>query len=321
MPLPLLKPHALRPGDTIGVIAPASRPTHPSSVKNGVRALERMGFTVKLGRHVMHRHGYLAGTDEERLADLEGMFIDGDIAGIICVRGGYGSARLLSRLDFDLIRSHPKVFVGYSDITSLQVAFLQQAGLVTFWGPMVASEIGTNLDDYTRDSLLRAISRTEPVGEIHNPPGTPPIQTITGGIARGRLIGGNLTLITATLGTPFEIDTDGAILFFEDVGEEPYRIDRMLTQLLLAGKLDRVAGVVIGECAGCESREFQPAFPYGNFSIEEVFDDLIGRLRVPAIYGLCIGHGRYKATLPVGVQATLDADRSVLSVDEAGVTE
>lgn len=318
---PLLKPRALRPGETIGVIAPASRPTHPSSVKNGVRALETMGFTVKLGRSVMNRHGYFAGTDEERLADLEGMFDDPDVAGIVCVRGGYGSARLLPCLNFDLIRTHPKVFVGYSDITSLQVAFLNRAGLVTFWGPMVASEMGSKLVDYNRDGLLRAITRTQPLGDIQNPAGTPPIQTITGGVARGPLVGGNLTLLTATLGTPFEVDTDGTILFFEDIGEEPYHLDRMLNHLLLAGKLDRVAGVVIGECAGCGSREYKPAFPYGNFSIEEIFDDLIGRLGVPAIYGLCIGHGTYKATLPVGVQATLDADRGVLRIDEAGVVQ
>lgn len=316
----LIKPLALHPGDTIGVIAPASRSIHPSAVTNGIRTLESFGFSTKPGRHIMNRHGYFAGTDEERLTDLQEMFEDPTVNGIICVRGGYGCARLLSRIDYDCIRANPKVFVGYSDITSLHIAFLKCADLVSFWGPMVASEMGkTPFYDYNRDGLLRAITMSEPIGEIRNPPGLPPIQTINGGIAEGTLIGGTLSLITATLGTPYEIETDGTILFFEEVGEEPHRIDRMLNQLLLSGKFDGVAGVVIGECKGCESRTHEPAFPNGGFSIEEVFDDIFGRLGVPVIYGLCIGHGAYKSTLPIGVKATLDADCGVLRIDESGV--
>lgn len=317
--LTLRKPPALCPGDTVGVIAPASRSAKPSLVKNGVRVLESLGFRVRCGQHLTKRHGYLAGTDEERLADLEAMFADPAVAGIVCLRGGYGSGRLLRRLDFDIVRNHPKVFVGYSDITSLHIAIYQTTGLVTFWGPMVASELGDACNAYNRDAFVRAVMHTGPPGDIANPDDAAPVWTITGGVAQGRLTGGTLTLLAATLGTPFEVDTDGAILFFEDVDEEPHALDRMLNQLLLAGKFDRVAGVVIGECVGCDGREHRPAFPYGKFSAEEVFEDLIGGLGIPAIYGLCIGHGEYKATLPIGVQATLDADRGVLRIEESGV--
>jgi muramoyltetrapeptide carboxypeptidase len=315
----LVKPGALKPGDTIGVIAPASRPTQPSTVRMGIRQLERLGFRVKTGAHLMDRYGYLAGRDADRLADLHALFADPEVHGIVCVRGGYGCARLLRDLDFDLIRQNPKVFVGYSDITTLHIAFYQKTGLVTFWGPMVASEMGKGFNAYNREGLLRAITRAEPVGDILHPPDAAPVQTLAPGAATGPLIGGTLSLLTATLGTPFEVGLDGAILFFEDVGEEPHRIDRMLTQLLLSGKLDRVAGIVIGECAGCESPPHTPAFPYGNFHIEEIFEDLLVPLGVPILYGVCIGHGTYKATLPIGVQATLDAEHGVLRIDEAAV--
>jgi len=310
----------LTTGDTIGVIAPASRPILPSSVKNGIRALEEMGFQVKCGRHLMSSHGYLAGTDSERLQDLHAMFDDADVDGIVCVRGGYGCGRLLQDIDYDIVRANPKVLVGYSDITALQIAFLNKTRLVTFWGPMVASEMGGNsFGDYNRDWFIRAVCRKEPLGEISQPPDMPPVQVLNGGIGSGPLIGGTLSLLTASLGTPYEISTDGAILFFEDVGEEPHKLDRMLNQLYQSGKLNSVNGVVIGECAGCGSGAHKPAFPYGNFSIEEIFHDYFSRLHVPVIYGLAIGHGKHKSTLPIGVQATLDADSCLLRIDEAGV--
>lgn len=314
-----VKPKALPAGSVIGVVAPASRPVQPSTVWAGIRELERMGYHVKTGPHLMDRYGYLAGKDADRRADLEAAFADPEIDGIICVRGGYGCARLLADLDFEVIRAHPKVFVGYSDITTLHIAFYRKTGLVTFWGPMVSSEMGKDFKSYNRDGLLKAISSPVPIGEITNPPDGPNLQTLVSGTATGRLIGGTLSLLTATLGTPYEVELDDAILFFEDIGEEPHRIDRQLTQLLLSGKLGRVKGIVIGECMACESPRYQPAFPYGNFHIEEVFEDLLVPLGVPISYGLTIGHGAYKATLPIGVQATLDADRGVLRIDEAAV--
>ncbi len=315
----ILKPQALKPGDTIGIVAPASHSALPSALLNGRRSLEALGFHTVTAPHLADRHGFLAGRDADRLADLEGMFTDPDIHGIVCLRGGYGSVRMLQRMDFDIVRTNPKVFVGYSDITALHGAIHQRTGLVTFWGPMVASDMSPGFHPYNRDAFMKAVSGADSIGSIVHPEDMPPVQTIHGGMATGPLIGGTLSLLAAAVGTPYEFEYDGAILFFEDVGEEPHRIDRMLTQLLQSGRLDCLSGIVIGECAGCGSSPDNPAFPYGNFSIEEVFLDRLQPLGIPVIYGLGIGHGTYKATLPLGVRATLDGDARTLAIDEPGV--
>ena len=315
----ILKPQALKPGDTIGIVAPASHSALPSALLNGRRSLEALGFHTVTAPHLADRHGFLAGRDTDRLADLEGMFTDPDIHGIVCLRGGYGSVRMLQRMDFDIVRANPKVFVGYSDITALHGAIHQRTGLVTFWGPMVASDMSPGFHPYNRDAFMKAVSGAESIGSILHPEDMPPVQTIHGGMATGPLIGGTLSLLAAAVGTPYEFEYDGAVLFFEDVGEEPHRIDRMLTQLLQSGRLDCLSGIVIGECAGCGSAPDNPAFPYGNFSIEEVFLDRLQPLGIPVIYGLGIGHGTYKATLPLGVRATLDGDARTLKIDEPGV--
>ena len=315
----ILKPQALKPGDTIGIVAPASHSALPSALLNGRRSLEALGFHTVTAPHLADRHGFLAGRDADRLADLEGMFTDTEIHGIVCLRGGYGSVRMLQRMDYDIVRANPKVFVGYSDITALHGAIHQRTGLVTFWGPMVASDMSPGFHPYNRDAFMKAVSGAESIGSILHPEDMPPVQTIHGGMATGPLIGGTLSLLAAAVGTPYEFEYDGAILFFEDVGEEPHRIDRMLTQLLQSGRLDCLSGIVIGECAGCGSAPDNPAFPYGNFSIEEVFLDRLQPLGIPVIYGLGIGHGTYKATLPLGVRATLDGDARTLKIDEPGV--
>lgn len=315
----LLKPSALKYGDTIGIVAPASHSPFPSALANGRRALESLGFQTVIAQHLTDRHGFLAGTDQDRVTDLENMFENPDIHGIVCLRGGYGSARILPQINYEVIRNYPKVFVGYSDITVLHSAIFRATGLVTFWGPMVASDMSPVFQPYNRDSFMKAVTGTIPIGTVSHPDEMPPIQILHGGEAAGPLVGGTLSLLTAAVGTPYDFDYDGAILFFEDVGEEPHRIDRMLTQLLHAGKLDRVSGVVIGECPGCGSAPNNPAFPYSNFSIEEVFMDRLEPLGIPIIYGLGLGHGDFKATLPIGVHASLDANAPRLSIDEPGV--
>ncbi|MCY3773766.1 MAG: LD-carboxypeptidase [Gemmatimonadetes bacterium] len=315
----VLKPPALKPGDTIGIVAPASHSALPSALNNGRRSLETLGFRTVTATHHADRHGFLAGRDDDRLGDLEAMFADPDIQGIVCLRGGYGSARMLPRMDFEMIRAHPKVFVGYSDITALHGAIRRHTGLVTFWGPMVSSDMSPDFRPFNRDAFMKAVTGTAAIGTIPHPDDLPPVQVIRGGTAVGPLIGGTLSLLAAAAGTPYEFEYDGAILFFEDVGEEPHRIDRMLTQLLQAGRLERVSGIVIGECAGCGSAPNNPAFPYGNFSIEEVFAERLLPLGIPVIFGLGIGHGTYKATLPLGVRATLDGDARRLTIEESGV--
>lgn len=313
---PAVKPRRLSPGDTVGMVLPASMAFEASTVEIGREQLEAIGFRVKLGTHVRGRHGYFAGTDRERAADLAAMFADETVAGIFCYSGGWGSPRLLPLLDFDLIRRHPKVLVGYSDVTALLNAIHQETGLVTFHGPMA----GSDWKPWTVEQLRRVVTSAAPAGTLANPPKEDDelvnrafrTVTIRGGRARGPLVGGNLTLLATLMGTPWEVETAGAILLIEDVDEELYRIDRMLTQLVLGGKLDGVAGVVFGYCTECGV-----AGP--SFSLEEILNERLASLGVPVLKGLAFGHIPKMLTLPIGLAATLDADAGTLRLDEAAV--
>ena len=309
-----IRPKRLYPGDTIGVIAPAG-PADLDLSMAGVSWLGEQGFRVRLGINVQQKLGYLAGTDAERAADINAMFASSDIDGIVCLRGGYGTMRLLDLVDYECIRTRPKVFVGYSDITALHLSIGQRTGLVTFHGPMVASDMGKGLSDYTWDYFSRAITNSNPLGAITNPLNLLPPQFIVQGEAQGNLIGGNLSLIVSTLGTPFEIDTRGKILCLEEVTEAPYRIDRMLTQLLLAGKLQDAAGVVVAVCADCDTDD--PT----SFTLEEVLQNRLGGLNKPVLYNLHFGHTKEKATLPLGVMARLGTDIGGLEVIEAATED
>lgn len=315
-PPPLLKPRRLAPGDTVGMVLPASMAFEASTLDLGRRQLEALGFRVKPGAHVRGRHGYFAGTDRERAADLMELFADDGVQGIFCYSGGWGSPRLLPLLDFGVIRRHPKVFLGFSDITALLNAIHQETGLVTFHGPMA----GSNLRPWTLEQLRRAVQSTAPLGTLANPPKqddelinrTFPTLAIRGGRARGPLAGGNLTLLATLMGTPWEVETAGTILLIEDTDEELYRIDRMLTQLALGGKLDRVAGVVFGTCTDCPVTG-------PSFSLEEILRERLEPLGVPVLKGLAFGHIAEKLTLPIGLPATLDADAGTLTFDEGAV--
>lgn len=308
-----IKPRRLYPGDTIGVIAPASPGDLELSIA-GVNWLEEQGFRVQLGKTVDQTLGYLAGSDAMRAADINAMFASPSIDGIVCLRGGYGTMRLLEMLDYECIRTHPKVFVGYSDITALHTSIGQRTGLVTFHGPMVASDMGKGLSDYTLEYFFRAITASEPIGAVSNPPSCPPPVFIAPGSAKGYLTGGNLSLITSTLGTPYEVNTCGKILCLEEVGEAPYRIDRMLTQLLLAGKLQDAAGIVFDVCADCD-RDDPP-----DFTVEEVLRERLGALNKPVLYKLHFGHTADKATLPLGVMAALGTEIDGLIITESATT-
>jgi len=309
-----LKAKALRPGATIGVVAPAS-PVTPERIEYGLQWLRDHGYRVVTGPHLFAQRGYLAGTDRERASDLLEMFARPEVEAIFCARGGYGTPRLLSLLDYDLIRENPKILLGYSDVTALHLAIQRQTGLVTFHGPMVESDPQVGFVDYNWLGVLRAIAAPSPLGLVENPPAGPALRVIRGGRAQGPLVGGNLSLICATMGTPYEIDTRGKILFLEDVGEAPYRMDRMLNQLLLAGKLQAASGIVIGESVGCE----QAPGDRPSLTLYEVLADLLSSLGKPVLYGLAIGHGFYKATLPLGVEAVLDATAGHLEVIEPAV--
>jgi muramoyltetrapeptide carboxypeptidase len=320
-PPALLKPRVLKPGATAGLITPSTYVSDPDRLALAEHTVRYFGLEPRIGRHVRRRAGYLGGSAAERLADLHEMFGNPDIDAVFAIRGGYGSAQLLDRIDYDLIRRNPKVFLGYSDITALHLAIHQRTGLVAFHGPVTLSRFS----EYTQKHFRAALFQTDPVGPVTNPPETNELRpahmlrTIRPGTARGALTGGNLTLISTTMGTPYEIETRGRILFLEDVGEQPYSIDRMLTQLRLAGKLQEAAGIVFGECSGCRPREFQPSFE-STFSLGEVLDNILGDLKIPVLSGLTIGHTDDQLTLPIGVMATLNADKGELVIEEAGVT-
>lgn len=308
----MIKPKVLRFGDTVGIIAPAS-PTTDGNIKKVEKKLTDMGFKVKMGKSVYERYGYLSGNDAVRAEDINSMFKDKEIDGIICIRGGYGTPRILDLIDYEIIKENPKVFVGYSDITALHIAFNQIAGLVTFHGPMAASDMVRNFSDFSKDHLLKAIMDDEPLGGISNPEGEE-IITINGGIGEGEIIGGNLSLIVDTIGTPYEIDVKGKILFIEEVGEEPYNIDRMFNQLRLSGKLSEAEAIILGDFNKCD-----PEKPDESLTLEQVINDHIKPLGKPTIYNLQAGHCQPMVTIPFGVRARLDADNKELTILENSI--
>lgn len=312
------KPPRLKIGSLVGLVAPASSPSSSSSLKRGRRFLEELGFRVKLGRHLLDSWGYLAGSDEARADDLNDMFADEAVKAIFCIRGGYGAARLLPLLDFETLKSNPKILIGYSDITALELAILKKIQLVTFYGPMVTTEMAGDFPEDSQKRMLAALTRCRPPKSIGAPPGEEAAVVIHPGLATGPLVGGCLSILVSLLGTSYEPDLNGAILFLEDVDEEPYRLDRYLTQLRLSGRLAKVAGVAMGQWLRCEHSADRSSFRQ-SLSCREVLQDRLGDLGVPVLSGLGFGHGRFKASLPVGVRATLDARRSILKILEPGV--
>ncbi len=312
---PMVKPRALKAGDTVGLVAPSSYIFDLWDLDDVPPRLASLGLKCKFGRNVRARRGYLAGTEDERLADLHAMFADPEVAAVFCLGGGYGTERLLDRIDYALIRRNPKIFLGYSDITGLHLAFCKMARLVTFHGPVALS----SLPAWTLGFFKKALFSPEPIGGIDNPPEADPLSpdfprhTVAPGRARGQTAGGNLTLISTTMGTPYEIDTKGKILLLEDTGEAPYRIDRMIVQLKLAGKLADAAGIVWGTCTDCAPS--RSGFEI-NLSMSELLDDLLGGLGKPVLAGLVFGHTKEKATIPMGVEAELDATAKTFSIVE-----
>ncbi|MDQ6893701.1 MAG: LD-carboxypeptidase [Acidobacteriota bacterium] len=315
-PLSLIKPRALKEGDTVALVSPSSYIFDLWKIDVAVARLAALGLKTKLGRNAKARHGYMAGTARERVEDLHEAFADTAVAGVFCLAGGYGSERLLDSLDYGLIRRNPKVLIGYSDITGLHLAIGRKAGIVTFHGPVAMSA----LPPWTLEYFKKALFSSEPIGELLNPPEPDPLapvfprHTVAPGRARGPIVGGNLTLISTTMGTPYEIETKGRILFLEDTGEAPYRVDRMLVQLKLAGKLSEAAGIVWGTCTDCvpSNSSFEI-----NLSMSDLVEEILGDLGKPVLAGLVFGHTKEKVTLPMGVECELDAGGKRVTVTEA----
>lgn len=300
-----IRPKRLQKGDTIGIIAPSS-PPNLDQLKNSLSFLEELGLSYKMGKSVEKVHGYLAGTDEERLEDLHEMFADPEIAGIICAGGGYGSARYTDKIDFQLMNECPKIFWGYSDITFLHTGMNLYSNIVTFHGPMLASDVGKKtFTDFSKKMFQQLF---EPM-ELHYTEAISPLERLAGGVARGELTGGNLSLLANGIGTKYEVDTKGKLLLIEDIGEEPYKVDGMLNQLRQAGKLAEAAGFVIGEFSEAEPKKRKK-----SLSLDEVLHHYIGALGKPAVKGFKIGHCDPHFAVPLGADAQLDADNLSLVV-------
>ena len=317
-----LKPKRLAAGDTVMLVAPASATFEIIDVDIAKESLEALGFKVRTGAHLLDRHGYLAGVDKARADDINTAFADTSVAAVHAIRGGWGSARLLPYVDFETIRRNPKIIIGFSDVTALLLSIHAKTGLVTFHGPIGLGR----WDSYSLDYYKRVVMDAELV-TYSNKQGISPdrnaliqveyrTQTITVGKARGRLLGGNLTVLTTILGSPYLPDWDGCIFFCEDVREDLYRIDRMLTQLRLAGVLSKIAGFVFGGCSQCGPGDGN----FGALTLEEIFADHIKPLGVPAWQGAMIGHGQPQWTLPEGTEVEIDATAATIRLLEAPVT-
>ncbi|MGV2938937.1 LD-carboxypeptidase [Mesobacillus sp. LC4] len=303
-----IKPTRLKKGDTVAVIAPAS-PPNKENLKRGLKFVEDLGLNYKLGKSLYSEYGYLAGNDEARLADLNEMFLDDEIKAIICAGGGYGTARIASALDYDAIKNNPKIFWGYSDITFLHTAIRQQTGLITFHGPMLASDIGKEeADQISKDTFKQLFAPAE----LNYDSTISQIEELVPGSAEGPLVGGNLSLLSSSMGTPFEINTEGKILLIEDINEEPRAVDRMLNQLYMAGKLQESAGIIIGDFNNCvPEREL-------SLSLEEVIDHYIQLAGRPALKGFKMGHCSPHIGVPLGAPATMNTKEKTLYV-ESGI--
>ncbi len=319
-PLTLVRPGRLRPGDTVGLVNPASAVWEPEDVEVVAESLAVLGFKTKRGTSLLARRGYFAGSDEQRAADLNAMFADPEVRAIHCVRGGWGSARLLPLLDWTAIARHPKILLGYSDITALLLALHAKTGLVTFHGPVGKSQ----WNPFNVDSMRRVLQEGEAVTfenrkeiddddlvVVENR-----VRTLHPGTARGRLLGGNLTVLTSLIGSDYLPDWEGCVLFLEDVEEAPYRLDRMLTQLRLAGILKQARAVIWGSCTDCK-----PGDGFGSLTVTDVLEDHLRPLGVPAWQGAMIGHIDRQFTLPVGIEVEADATAGTIRMLAPAVEE
>lgn len=319
MPPATLKASALRKGDTIGIVAPAST-MDAASARRAVANISRRGYKVKLATGYLQSRGYLASTDKTRAAELNAFFADPSVKAILCLRGGYGSPRILDQLDYGMIRKNPKILIGFSDITALLNGIHSKTGLVVFHGPMAKDfSVGKGLTPYSEKYFWPAFT---PASKLFGdwggtgPRGRNHMKTIRGGQAEGILVGGNLSVLTSTIGTPYEPRSDDCILFLEDVSEKPFRIDRMLNQLRLSGKLGQYKGVLLGSFSGC-----LPLKQEGGIGLLDVFDHYFANLGVPVLSGYAAGHQPDQATLPFGIRVHLDATGKILSFIEAPVAE
>jgi len=304
------KPARLRDGDTVGVVAPASSWESRSELLRGIAGLEAWGLKVKLGAHVNDRHGYMAGRDEDRAADVNAIVSDPDVKAIVCLQGGYGTPRLIPLLDEDAFRANPKAICGYSDLTTLHLAASRWGNVVSFYSNGVTGIGAPEVTDFSKASLRRALFSDEPYGPIGPNPDDPYVRTIVGGRATGRLAGGCAGLLTSAIGTRLQPDFRGRIVILEEIESEGYILDGILTHLRNAGLFDGAAGIVVGDIKAKWSGGI------AELSAEDIVEEVLAPLGLPLIFGLPIGHNKHHATVPLGALATLDAAAGSLIVEE-----
>ncbi len=314
----IVKPARLKTGDKIAIVAPASYISE-EELQDSIRNLHQLGFETSYSEKILLQKGYFAGSDKERANDLMEKFSDKSVNGIMCARGGYGGARILPLLDYHIIRANPKVLIGYSDVTALLYGIYKEAGLITFHGP-----VGTStFNDFSVENFKRVLMDPKPrevftnsnSGVDENIYG---VSTLVKGKGRGRLVGGNLSIMVSVIGTPYDVNYHNKIVFIEEVGEEPYRIDRMLTQLIEAGKFKKASGIMMGIFKNCEQKNDDPSFRK-SFTLMEVLKDRLSGLKIPVVYGMSFGHVNDKFTIPFGALAELDADNQTFALLEKAV--
>ncbi len=305
----LIKPRALPDGGAVSLITPAS-PVSRTAFEKALQNISDLGFSVRYSPNVRVRSGFLSGTDEQRIQDLHAAFEDSGVDAILCLRGGYGSGRLLPSLSYDLIRNNPKPLIGFSDVTALLAAIYKKCGMVCFHGPVATSEFNEFTAEHFCD-LIQKGKRTK----IKNDES----KALVPGVVSAPLIGGNLSILCSLIGTPYDVDYSGHILLLEEVGEATYRIDRMLTQLLNAGKLQYVKGIALGHFTGCDTKADDPTFEY-SLSLDEVFMDRLGCLGIPISKGFPFGHEAQNAAFPIGIEAELDAESGSIKLLESAVS-
>jgi muramoyltetrapeptide carboxypeptidase len=305
-----IKPPALKAGDTVAITSPAGAVWDDTQIETFSAILKSFGFNVIHGKTLTEKFGYLAGTDELRANEINELFENKTVKGIFCMKGGWGCARILDKIDYSLIEKNPKVLIGFSDITALLIAITTKTGLITFHGPVGNS--GWN--DFTKSVLTNVTMTVKPFNFPENPSTENAPVIINPGKATGELVGGNLTVLSSLIGSGYLPDWKNKLLFLEEVKEEPYSLDRMLTQLKLSGVLNSISGFVFGKCAKCLAEE-----PIKSFTFHEVLLQHIQPLGIPAFYGAMIGHIENKLTVPIGIKASMDAEKGTISLNESSV--
>ncbi len=320
MSLDMIKPAALQRGDLVRLVAPSSPPKDEASLREAITGMESLGYRICYSDVIFRKNGFLAGTDEERAGDFQEAFEDPEVKAVFCLRGGYGAGRLLSRIDWNRVCAHPKVFMGFSDITAISCGLWVRGGMVTFSGPVVMSDLDNGKPlSISWDHARSCFESTEPLGSIFSDVfSRQAVRVISSGSAQGRLVGGNLSILCSLLGTSWQPDFRGAILFLEDVAEPTYRIDRCLTQLRNAGVLSAVAGIALGDFCYSENQKKNDQ-RLGVQVLDEVLADVLCGLAKPVVAGFPFGHIKPKATIPFGCMATIDGEQGDLVIEESGV--